>query len=74
MPLLISVFSFLSYYDIKQAAWANILFTILEVIGLLIIIALGMNFIGEVNYFDLTAGWSNIIFSAASLVFCIYWI
>lgn len=69
--LLISIFSFLSYYDIKQAAWANILFTILEVIGLLIIIALGMNFIGEVNYFDLTAGWSN-IFSAASLVFFAY--
>jgi len=69
--LLISMFSFLSYYDIKQAAWANILFTILEVIGLLIIIVLGMNFIGEVNYFDLTAGWSN-IFSAASLVFFAY--
>ena len=69
--LLISIFSFLSYYDIKQAAWANILFTILEVIGLLIIIALGMNFIGEVNYFDLTSGWSN-IFSAASLVFFAY--
>ena len=69
--LLISIFSFLSYYDIKQAAWANILFTILEVIGLLIIIVLGMNFIGEVNYFDLSAGWSN-IFSAASLVFFAY--
>ena len=69
--VLISIFSFLSYYDIKQAAWANIFFTILEIIGLLIIIALGYNYLGNVNYFDFSQGFSN-IFSAASLVFFAY--
>ena len=68
---LIALFSFISYYGIKEAAWTNIIFTILETIGLLFIIYLGMGSFGSVNYNELANGFEG-VFSAAALIFFAY--
>lgn len=39
---------------IKESMWANSVCTLVEVSGLIIIIALGVQFIGDVNYLDTT--------------------
>ncbi len=61
------LFSIVNFVGIKKAAWLNIIFTTVEVAGLLIIIALGFNFLGSVNYLDYTSLWE--VFSASSLIF-----
>ena len=66
--LLIIVFSFLSYWDIRQAAWANVFFTLIETFGLLFIIYLGIGKLNSVNYFEMANGFEGVI-SAATLVF-----
>jgi len=64
----IILFSFISYWGIKQAAWLNILFTLLETFGLLFIIYIGLGKIGSINYMDMPNGFEGVI-SAAALVF-----
>ena len=64
----IILFSFISYWGIKQAAWLNILFTFLETFGLLFIIYIGLGKIGSVNYMSMPNGFEGVI-SAAALVF-----
>ncbi len=64
----IILFSFISYWGIKQAAWLNILFTFLETFGLLFIIYIGLGKIGSVNYMSMPTGFEGVI-SAAALVF-----
>lgn len=66
--LIILLFSFLSYWGIKQAAWLNILFTFLETFGLLFIIYIGLGKIGSVDYLDMPNGFGGVL-SAAALVF-----
>jgi|TARA_Y100000310_G_scaffold332837_1_gene409180 APA family basic amino acid/polyamine antiporter len=65
---IILLFSFLSYWGIKQAAWLNIFFTFLEIFGLLFIIYLGLGKIGSVNYMEMPSGFGGVL-SAAALVF-----
>ena len=65
---IIILFSFVSYWGIKQAAWLNIFFTFLETFGLLFIIYLGLGKIGSVNYLDMPGGFDGVL-SAAALVF-----
>lgn len=69
--ILIALMSLLNFYGIKESSRANILFTVIEVIGLAIIIALGIGYFGSVNYFEAPAGFSG-IFMAAILVFFAY--
>ncbi len=64
----IIIFSLISYWGIKQAAWLNILFTFLETFGLLFIIYLGLKKIGSVNYLDMPFGFEGVL-SASALVF-----
>ena len=68
--LIISL-SILNFIGIKQSSRFNIISTIIEVSGLLIIIALGMNFIGSgnINYFDMPNGLNGLITSAALIFF-----
>jgi len=68
---LIALFSFISYYGIKEAAWTNIVFTVLETLGLLFIIYLGIGSFGSVNYKELANGFDG-VFSAAALIFFAY--
>jgi APA family basic amino acid/polyamine antiporter len=66
--LLIFVMSMLSLYGIKESAWFAIICTIIEAGGLIIIIFLGLPYLGSVNYFEAPQGIGGIL-AAASLVF-----
>jgi len=68
---LIALFSFISYYGIKEAAWTNIVFTLLETVGLLFIIYLGIGSFGSIDYMELANGFDG-VFSAAALIFFAY--
>lgn len=59
------------YLGIGHSAAAAIVFTIVEVAGLCIIVAIGVPHLGDVNYFEAARGASG-VFSAASLVFFAY--
>ncbi|MFC1647472.1 APC family permease [Patescibacteria group bacterium] len=64
----IGLFSILNYRSIKESAWANVVFTALEIIGLLIIIGLGIFFIGDVDLIEMPQEFGGVI-KAAALVF-----
>lgn len=68
---LIAVMSYLNFYGIKESSRANILFTIIEASGLILIILLGLGHLGSVNYLEAPAGIEG-IFMAAILVFFAY--
>lgn len=68
---LILIFSFLNFWGIKESARFNVLFTLVEMTGLLIIIFLGIKYFGSVNYFEAPFGVGG-IFSAAILIFFAY--
>jgi len=67
---LIALLSFLNFYGIKESSRVNILFTAVEIVGLLLIIFLGIGRFGEVNYLD-TPNVQG-IFAAAALMFFAY--
>jgi len=68
--ILIMLLSLLNFIGIEKSSKVNILFTAIEVGGLLIVIILGMNKFGEVNYFE--APSISGIFGAAALMFFAY--
>ena len=69
---LVIVLSFLNFYGIEESSHANIIFTTIELVGLLMIIVLGINFFGTVNYFEFPPLGFSGIFSAAILMFFAY--
>jgi basic amino acid/polyamine antiporter, APA family len=71
--LLIIALSIVNYIGIKESAKFNNISTIVEVAGLLIVIAIGMFFIGNANvdYFQAPAGLSSIL-AATALIFFAY--
>ena len=52
---LVLVLSFLNYYGIKESVWVNTIFTLVEISGLLIIIAAGLSIgsVTDTNYFEM---------------------
>lgn len=64
----IIIFSLLNYRSIKQSSNANVFFTVLETLGLLFIIALGLFHFGEVNYTEMPLGFDGVL-KASALVF-----
>lgn len=68
--VLIALLSFLNFYGIKESSKVNILFTVIEIAGLLLIIFLGIGRFGEVNYLE-TPGIPG-VFAAAALMFFAY--
>jgi len=68
---IIILFSVVNFYGIKQAVWLNIIFTLLEAGGLILIIFLGISHFGSVDYFDMAHGFQG-VFSAAALIFFAY--
>ena len=77
MPIITSAFvliialSFLLSWGIKESAWFAILATLIETAGLLIIIFLGVPYLGKVDYFEMPTGMSG-FFQATALVFFAY--
>jgi APA family basic amino acid/polyamine antiporter len=67
--VLIILLSFLSFWGIKESAIANIIGTVVEAGGLILIILFGLKHLGSVNYFELPSiGFSGIL-SATALIF-----
>ena len=71
--LLIIILSLINFVGIKASTWTNILFTFIEASGLILIIIIGIPYLGTINYFVLPIGGSfGAIFSAVALIFFAY--
>ncbi|WEU40256.1 MAG: amino acid permease [Candidatus Odinarchaeum yellowstonii] len=71
--VLIVVMSLVNYIGIRESTWMNVVFTLIEASGLLLIIFIGVPFLGSVNYFELPAGGGLLnILSTVNLVFFAY--
>lgn len=68
LTILLSLVLFLG---IRQSAWVAIVFTLIETIGLLIVIALGIPYLGSVDYLEMPHGLEG-VYQAAALVFFAY--
>ncbi|MBD3155033.1 MAG: amino acid permease [Candidatus Aenigmarchaeota archaeon] len=68
---LIIVVSSVNFLGVKKSSRINVIFTILEVLGLLVVIIIGLKYLGNVNYFELSNGVSG-LFQAVSIVFFAY--
>lgn len=66
---LITILSFILFIGIRESAWVAILFTSIEVLGLLIIFFVGIPYYGNVNYFEMPLGINGILASAALIFF-----
>ena len=66
--VLVLIFSFVNYFGIEQSSWVNVLFTSIEALGLLFIIAMGIPKLGSVNLLEMPNGFSGVS-TAAALIF-----
>jgi APA family basic amino acid/polyamine antiporter len=69
--VLIALLSALNYVGIEESSKLNILFTVIEVSGLLMIIVLGIPYLGRANYFEASEGFQGIL-KASTLIFFAY--
>lgn len=70
--LIIVVLSFVNFFGIRESSSMNIIFTIIEALGLGLVIWAGLSISNtDVNYFEMPHGFSG-IFSAFTLVFFAY--
>jgi APA family basic amino acid/polyamine antiporter len=67
---LIFLLSILNFFGIENSSRVNIIFTIIEIVGLLLVVFLGIGKFGSVNYFE--APNISGIFAAAALMFFAY--
>lgn len=71
--ILILVVGIINYIGVKFTMWFNFIATFFEVIGLIIILALGIKFFGRVDYFEYSAAKGMFgIFSAIGIIFFAY--
>jgi APA family basic amino acid/polyamine antiporter len=69
--VLIIALSFLLFYGIKESAWFAIVATLIETAGLILIIFIGLPYLGKVDYFETPYGLAG-VFKASALVFFAY--
>jgi APA family basic amino acid/polyamine antiporter len=69
--VLIVALSLLLLYGIKETARFVIIATLIETAGLVIVIFIGLPYLGKVDYFEMPYGWSG-VFQASALVFFAY--
>ena len=69
--VLIGVLSALNFIGIEESSRLNIVFTIIEASGLLLIVVLGIPYLGRVDYLEAAAGFQGII-KASTLIFFAY--
>ncbi|MBL7206204.1 MAG: amino acid permease [Candidatus Aenigmarchaeota archaeon] len=74
---LIIILSIINFWGVKESARLNVIFTIVEMIGLLIIIAIGIPHLGSVDYLQTPGGGFAFadfspIMAAAALIFFAY--
>jgi len=71
--LLVIILSLINFIGIKTSTRTNILFTLIEASGLIIIIIISVPFIGSVNYLSIPSTSSFLaIFSSVALIFFAY--
>jgi len=71
--LLVIVLSIINFVGIKTSTRTNIIFTLIEASGLIIIIIIGIPYFGSINYLTLPPGSpSFVIFSSVALIFFAY--
>ncbi|MCK4335424.1 MAG: amino acid permease, partial [Candidatus Aenigmarchaeota archaeon] len=68
--VLIILLSIIIFYGMKESIWFAVIFTLIEVSGLIIIIFMGLPYLGSVNYFEFPSFAG--IFQAAALIFFAY--
>ena len=68
---LILILSFILFVGIKESARIAILFTSIEIVGLLIIAFIGIPHYGTINYLEAPLGFNG-IFASAALIFFAY--
>jgi basic amino acid/polyamine antiporter, APA family len=64
----IMAFSFLNFWGIKESSGFNIISTLIEGGGLILIVILGLSYFGKVDYLEMAHGWGGTV-SAAALIF-----
>ncbi|MBN1322662.1 MAG: amino acid permease [Methanotrichaceae archaeon] len=69
--LLIALLSLILLVGIKEAAWLAIIATFVEVSGLLLVIIVGLPYLGNVDYMEMPSGLSG-VFQASALLFFAY--
>jgi len=69
--VLIVTLSFLNFVGIQESSRLNIIFTLIEVSGLILIVVLAIPFLGTVNYFEMPNGFQGIL-KASILIFFAY--
>lgn len=69
--ILIIALSAIIFYGIKESVWFVVICTLIEASGLLLVIVLGIPYLGKVNYLDFPFGFKG-VFEAASLIFFAY--
>ncbi len=63
-------FSLVMLFGVKESAWFAMVGTLVEVVGLVIVLLVAVPYIGSINYFEVPS-WSG-VFAAAALVFFAY--
>jgi APA family basic amino acid/polyamine antiporter len=68
--MLIVLLSLLVFYSIKESMWFAVVSTLIELLGLFMIIVMGLPYLGSIDYFEFPslAG----VFTAAALIFFAY--
>lgn len=66
--ILVALLSGVNFIGVKQSAWMAISFTLIEVLGLMLVIVIGMPRFGSVDYLEMPRGLGG-IFQASALIF-----
>ena len=67
--VLIALCSFLNFYGIKESAVTAVIFTFIEVAGLVLIVIIAIPYLGKINYFEFSDTGYTGLFKAAALLF-----
>ncbi len=62
------IFGYIAFRKIEVSSKITIWFSVISIIGLLIIVFIGSKYFGNVDYFTMPNGWTG-VFSAAALIF-----
>jgi len=63
------VFTILNYLSVKMSSWVNVVFTALEMGGLLLIVFLGVFHLGDVSYTEMPNGFGGVLQASAFVFF-----
>ena len=68
---LIILLTVILFLGVKETAWVTIISTFIELFGLLIVIAIGLPYLGHVDYLEMPRGIGG-VFAASALIFFAY--